>query len=395
MYRNGTNGAPHSYEEAIKWYTKAADAGHIRAMCGLGVMYEKGLGVEKSPAEAMRLYLQSASKGWSNAYAYVGFMYEDGVGVPVSKPKALSYYLKAAQGGSVLGQCNLGRCYAHGIGCKQSGTEAVKWLLKAVEQNSGEACERLGFYYETGLYSVGKSETSALKYYRKGAELGNDNCRKKVAELTAAGKSEYDEYSRLVMASFTKNASVSSDREKERMLLKRSALKGYEPAQKTLAGVLMSEAEREGNEKKYAEAIVWFRKSAEQGNTESMKQLSCLYGMGKGCKKSPSESFYWAEKGSKAGDPVCQTLLSALYSLGEGCDKDEVKAFEFAREAAKAENYPDAWYALGLRYLKGEGTPTSVELGIHWLKKAAKMGHPEAEKLLRLLNDRLHGGGLR
>ena len=382
MYRNGTNGVSHSYEEAIKWYTKAADAGHPRALCGLASMYENGLGVDKSTTEAMNLYLRSGEKGYAHAYSCIGFMYEDGVGVAKSKEKAFSYYLKAARMGGVSGQCNAGRCYAHGIGCKQSGQESIKWLLKAAEQNSTEAYYRLGLYYELGI-GVEMSETTAIKYFKRGAELGSEECKKKISELTAPGKAEYDEYINLVTT--RPHDSIIRSNERENRLLRASAQKGYERAQFIVATGLLSEASRSNDDKKYAEAIMWYRKSAAQGNSQSMKQLSCLYGLGNGCKQSFAEALYWAEKGSKVGDASCKVLLANMYSNGLGCPKDEVKAFELIRDAAK-ENFPDAWYLLGVRYMTGQGTPVSLELGIHWLKKAADNGHEEADKILMELN---------
>ena len=392
MYKVGNKGAPHSFEDAIKWYTKAVDAGHARAMCGLGRMYEEGQGVEKSPTEAMNLYLQSAANGYARAYSFIGYMYEDGVGVQKSYKKALSYFLKGANKGDPLSQCNAGRCYAHGLGCKVSGSDAVKWLTKAAEQKSAYACEQLGFYYKTGFAGLPKSEAAALKYYRLGAEYGSDECKKQVSDLTAAGKVEYDEWSKVVLTRAQQNAKPT---EKENTLLKKSAEKGYAPAQWVLAEVFFAEAQKSDDESKYAEAIVWYRKAAAQGNTEAMKQLSCLYGLGKGCKLSYSESFYWAEKGSKTisqlwknGDPMCKILLANLYTNGLGCQKSDEKAFELIREAATQTemDYPQAWYQLGLRYISGEGTPKSLELGVHWLKKAANAGNNDADELLMSLS---------
>src|SRR5574344_1832699 len=199
MYKNGKNGASHSYEEAAKWYKKAADAGHPKAMCGLAGLYEDGHGVEQSPTEAMSLYLQAASSGYARAYTFIGFMYEGGVGVPKSPEKALSYYVKGGSKGDVEGQYNVGRCYMAGIGCQASGAKAEEGLLKAAKQKSGHAYDMLGMLYDySGLFP--KSESKAIAYYRAGAELGNEECKKRIAELTAPGRNEYNEWSKIISA---------------------------------------------------------------------------------------------------------------------------------------------------------------------------------------------------
>ena len=48
-----------NYEAAVKWYTKAAEFGHTHAQHHLGMMYNKGLGVEKNE--------QTAKKWWGRA----------------------------------------------------------------------------------------------------------------------------------------------------------------------------------------------------------------------------------------------------------------------------------------------------------------------------------------
>ena len=47
LHANG-DGVPMSMEKAAHWYRKAAEQGHAMAQCNLGVVYLKGLGVEKN-----------------------------------------------------------------------------------------------------------------------------------------------------------------------------------------------------------------------------------------------------------------------------------------------------------------------------------------------------------
>lgn len=69
------------FEEAARWYFKAAEAGCARAQYNLGELYVSGLGVLRDYAEAMRWLLMAAEKGNAAAQARLGAMYYKGQGV--------------------------------------------------------------------------------------------------------------------------------------------------------------------------------------------------------------------------------------------------------------------------------------------------------------------------
>lgn len=52
MYAEGA-GVPQNYDEAMKWYRKAAEQGEAFAQSNLGFMYENGKGVPQNYDEAM------------------------------------------------------------------------------------------------------------------------------------------------------------------------------------------------------------------------------------------------------------------------------------------------------------------------------------------------------
>ncbi len=60
-------------------------------------------------------------------------------------------------------------------------------------------------------------------------------------------------------------------------------------------------------------------------------------------------------------------------------DRDEAEGVRWFRMAADKGNR-DAEYGLGMAYLRGKGTQKSDSLGYVWLKKAADLGHVEAQK---------------
>lgn len=61
-YQEGL-GMGQNLDEAFKWYTKAADAGHLTAMVNLGVMYAHGQGVALDIEKARSLFNRASSLG--------------------------------------------------------------------------------------------------------------------------------------------------------------------------------------------------------------------------------------------------------------------------------------------------------------------------------------------
>ena len=67
-------GVPKDYEQAFKWFTKAAEQGYSYAQGSLGVMYENGIGCIKDYEQAVKWYTKSAVQGHSVAQSYLDDM---------------------------------------------------------------------------------------------------------------------------------------------------------------------------------------------------------------------------------------------------------------------------------------------------------------------------------
>lgn len=63
VYEKSLSGAEPDYAAAATWYRKAAEQGYPRALMNLGLLYERGLGVEKDLAKAMEYYRKSSGLG--------------------------------------------------------------------------------------------------------------------------------------------------------------------------------------------------------------------------------------------------------------------------------------------------------------------------------------------
>ncbi|MGY8664408.1 hypothetical protein Q3C01_18950 [Bradyrhizobium sp. UFLA05-109] len=135
-------GVAANYEEAVKWYDRAAQAGVVLATFRLGTLYEKGLGVQKDADIARRYYTQAAERGNAKAMHNLAVLDADGGGRGPNYKSASLWFRKAADRGVADSQYNLGILYARGIGVEQNLAESYKWFSLAAAQGDADAATK-------------------------------------------------------------------------------------------------------------------------------------------------------------------------------------------------------------------------------------------------------------
>ena len=126
MHLKGEN-APVNFQEALKWYEKAAAQGSANGMFNIGVMHDQGLHVEKNLDEAVKWYQKAAALKFPEALYNLGVMYEYGQGVTRDYAKAQEYYLQAAEMGEPSSQFSMGLIYEKGLGVERDPVLAYMW----------------------------------------------------------------------------------------------------------------------------------------------------------------------------------------------------------------------------------------------------------------------------
>ena len=96
------------YEEAVKYFRKAAERGHADAQYQLGMCYEFGFGVEKDLSEAVKWFRKAAERGHADAQYQLGMCYDCGRGVKKDLNEAVKWFRKAAAQGNVDAQWCVG-----------------------------------------------------------------------------------------------------------------------------------------------------------------------------------------------------------------------------------------------------------------------------------------------
>ncbi len=136
FYASG-GGVPQDYELAVQWYRKAAASGYAVAMYNLGVRYADGLGVGgRDYDQAVKWFERAAEKNHTGAMEGLAYLYLAGRGVPHDDVKATHWFRRAAENGRPDAMYNLGYAYDVGRGVKADGKKAAIWLAKALKAGS-------------------------------------------------------------------------------------------------------------------------------------------------------------------------------------------------------------------------------------------------------------------
>ena len=140
-FAEGRGVAP-NFDEAAKWYDRAAQAGLVPALFRLGTFYEKGLSVKKDLDIARRYYVQAAERGNAKAMHNLAVLDADGGGKGANYKDASQWFRKAADRGVADSQYNLAILYARGIGVEQNLAESFKWFSLAAAQGDAESARK-------------------------------------------------------------------------------------------------------------------------------------------------------------------------------------------------------------------------------------------------------------
>ena len=136
-----------------------------------------------------------------------------------------------------------------------------------------------------------------------------------------------------------------------------------------------------GVEQSNVEAVKWFRKSAEQGNATAQFNLGWMYENGRGVEKSNTEAVKWYRKSAEQGNARSQCNLGEMYVNGRGVEKSNTEAVKWYRKSAE-QGDASAQVSLGLMYENGRGVEQSDMEAVKWYRKSAEQGYGLAQGFL-------------
>lgn len=337
-YASGSKGLVKDQAESTAWFEKAAEAGSVIGASKLAQEHYKGNLVAKDETKALYWYRRAAEKAYADTSGGIAWSLYAGKDNPEDQAINVGWWRKAAEQGNYFAVYYLGWAYTSGYGVKPDYTEAIKYIRRAVDQAKNTliiapAMANIAAAYQYGLAGLPKSEAEAAVWWKKSAERTRYSIHESLpigkyyAELMTANRQRAEEGAAAAQSIYASSflyenaqSGMPVDKAEAMRWMEKSAAQGYADAQYRLAemqwknrkmapqdGVkainvfrqlidsadivsqryalnILAEAYETGDvvEKDEKQAVIFWRRLAEQGNLEGFHQIGMAYKNGWG-----------------------------------------------------------------------------------------------------------------
>ena len=163
-----------------------AEAGNVKAQGQLGEAYMYGAGIPKDEAAAVKWMTKAAEAGDGTGQARLGQMLQNGwCGLTSNPAEAVKWFTKAAEQGHLGGQSQLGQAYLFGKGVAKDEKMAAKWLALAAKGGVPSAQGYYAYLLANGL-GIERNLEEALAWCKKGAEAGDPGAKQTLPYIQRA-----------------------------------------------------------------------------------------------------------------------------------------------------------------------------------------------------------------
>ena len=207
---------------------------------------------------------------------------------------------QSAELGNAWAQLYYGGALKKGVGVEQDMTAAVEWLRKSADQSCPVAFYELGVCCENGE-GVERNLDEAESWYKKALDAGITPDAQTALERVGKLKAEESNPEAKAIALYQQAIEFFNRQDKDvecADLLRQSAELGYVWAQLYYGRFL---AKGIGTALAPSEALEWFRKAADQNNSEAFYEIGVCYENGEGVEKDLDAAETWYRKAVDAG----------------------------------------------------------------------------------------------
>ena len=347
----GNFGVERKEEEAIKYLTKAGEAGVAYAQYELGRYYENNKQIEDNWKKAVYWYQKADKQNLPEATCELAFYYSD-------EKYFISLIEKAAKQGYAKAQNILGVCYCNGKRIVKDKTKAFYWFEQAAKQGYVDAQYNLASCYDDGI-GVEKNEERASYWLEQAAKQGHVEAQTYLA------------------VHYIEGIGVEKNEKKAFYWYEQAAKQGQADAQAQLAICYSDGAGVEKNEEK---AFYWYEQAAKQGYAEAQNQLAICYDCGNGIGEDKEEAIYWYTQSANQGFAWAQYNLAMKYK--DSVATNELNKRKKLLQLSAEQDIRDAQYELALCYEYGKGTNKNEKKAFYWMKRAVDNNVEEAKPIL-------------
>lgn len=307
---------------------KKVEQNDIEAMLALGSVYlHQAFPGYEDINKGIDLLHQAKDLGSLEAYILLGALYHDGLIAKQNHPLAFKYFMHAANKGHAIAQYHVAVCYLHGKGVKYNDPQAVAWMKKSADQGDPYAQDALSDFYLLGKITK-QNKKEGIRYKIKAANHDIPDAQIDLARCYATG----------------------------------------------YAG-----------EQDYKKAFEWYLRAAKFDKPYALYQVGSYLLSGRGCPSpDPFQAMHWFIKAAELGDTDGQAQAANLYLFGQkfGLKQDVSKALNYLTKAISKKN-KFAYYVLAKAYMEGAGDiKKDLNKAHHFMKLSAEAGYADAQNEL-------------
>ena len=141
----------------------------------------------------------------------------------------------------------------------------------------------------------------------------------------------------------------------------------------------------------FTDAEVTWIELADSGDVNAQYALGVMHLRQEASDSSPVAAFSWFEKAAAQGHATAMFNLGVAYWEGAGVEQNKDQALTlWEKSALKGDS--GAQFNLGLAYYIGEQREPDIETAARWISLAAEQDHPEAKRILGVIQNELEQG---
>ncbi|APF27235.1 tetratricopeptide repeat family protein [Clostridium sporogenes] len=125
-------------------------------------------------------------------------------------------------------------------------------------------------------------------------------------------------------------------------------------------------------EQNYKEAMHWYKKASDKGNSTSMNNIGFMYYKGKGVEQDYKKAMEWYSKASQAGNFTAMGNIGFMYYNGQGVKQDYKEAMYWYKKSYKEGN-SGVMRNIGSMYYEGKGVIKDYKKAMQCYKKASQI----------------------
>lgn len=178
-------------EQAMLWFTRAAEQQHADAQYNTGIFYKDGVGVPRDSSRAKHWLTKAAAQGHVKAKVALQDIIRDESGAAAGMEKTYKFseslpVYRSAVNGDVDAQFELGMLFIRGDAVRKDFTRGVEWLQRAAEQDHIGAQLQLADMYLRGV-ELQQDAVEAFQWYLRAARHGDAQAQYMLGNLYRAG----------------------------------------------------------------------------------------------------------------------------------------------------------------------------------------------------------------